>query len=109
MLEEKKQAIASYKLAKDLLVSFPFDDPSKLKNISLKLNNCGAANDTLEDVVDNIESIERMIMEKKRMPPKLYKGNNPLIPACSSSAIKLSDVTGKGRGFVANEDLNPGS
>ena len=109
LLKEKKLAIASYKLAKDLLIAYPIEDLTKLEDISSKLNKFGIPIDSVGDImIDDIKLIEQKILEERRVPPNLNKERHPEIPSISS-AIKLTDIAGKGRGFVATENLKPGT
>lgn len=107
-LKDKKQAVISFSLTRDLLVAYPIPDSSKLSNVMSRLNQLGNPLVDVENLVIDVESIEEKIASKRRVPPQIHANANPLIP-CASTCVKLSYISGKGRGLIATEDLKPGS
>ena len=108
LLKEKKLAIASYRLAKNLLISYPIEDTTKLNNISTKLSKFEVVDDSVENVIGDVKLIEEKIKEQRRVPPKLYGESKNRFFQCASSAVELSEIPGKGRGLIATEDIELG-
>ena len=108
LLEDKKQAVISYMLARDLLIAHPIEDQTRIANIVAKLNKL---NDTKVDVGDSMTDIkwlEHEIMKKRNVPPVLNGETNPSIP-CASSAVQIGSATGKGRCLQATKDIKIGN
>jgi len=110
-LEDTKQALKSFKQAKECLQYSNSDSLQLLKlekNLSVKMESLAKATDSNNAIEISMAMIEKQIEKTKKDAPKLDTKTNPLL-ACASSSVQIAYSEGKGRHLIATDDLKPGN
>ena len=104
-LNQNKEALASFKRAKECLIDNQND---KFKELTKKIESLEVEHEASKTAPVSVKSIETEIEDARRKPLPLNGERNPHMPSASRS-VRLLRTSERGRCLIAAENLEPGT